>query len=154
MALEADIPGRGRLVLEHLVLDVNGTLTDRGELLQGVAERLAHLRESLEIRLLSADTFGSLARLAAELSVHHERVASGGDKLAVVERLGPHGVAVVGNGANDAAALEAAALGIVVIGPEGAAAAALRACDVACLSITAALDLLGDPRALVATLRQ
>jgi P-type E1-E2 ATPase len=153
VSIAVEIPGRGRLALDHLLLDVNGTLTDRGALLPGVADRLGALRATLEVRLLSADTFGTLEGLAAQLGVAHERVETGADKLAVVERLGPAAVALVGNGANDAAALEAAALGIAVVGPEGAAAAALAACDVVCPSIAVALDLLADSRALVATLR-
>jgi len=61
---------------------------------------------------------------------------------------------MVGNGANDAAALRAAALGIAVIGPEGASAEALVAADVVCTSILQALDLLVDEQALTATLRR
>jgi len=53
--------------------------------------------------------------------------------------------AAVGNGANDAEMLAAAALGIAVIGPEGASTAALMAADLVCGSVTDALDLLADP---------
>ena len=59
----------------------------------------------------------------------------------------------MGNGANDAAMLDAAALGVAVIGPEGAAGAAVRVADVVCGSVLGALDLLHDERALRATLR-
>jgi hypothetical protein len=44
------------LELAFLLLD-DRTLSDRGELLDGVAERLGALRRMLEPRLLSADTF-------------------------------------------------------------------------------------------------
>ena len=47
-------------------------------------------------------------------------------QLRVLNELGRERCAVVGNGANDVAVLEAAALGFVVLGPEGASAAALR----------------------------
>ncbi len=149
-----EIPGRAPLELERLVLDVNGTLTDRGTLLEGVAERLSWLGPKLDVRLVSADTFGSLDALAGELGVRAERISTGEDKLAVVRRLGADGCAAIGNGANDAAMLGEAALGIAVVGPEGAAAAAVAAADVVCGSITAALDLLLDERALTATLRR
>ncbi len=68
--------------------------------------------------------------------------------------LGPERCVAIGNGANDAAMLEAAALGIAVVGPEGAAASAVGNADVVCTSITDALDLLLDERALIATLRR
>jgi len=151
--LVVDIPGRGELRLEHAVLDVNGTITARGDLVAGVPERLAALAGTLEVRLLSADTFGTLETVAADLGARAERVESGADKVRIVEGLGTERCVAIGNGANDAAMLEASALGIAVVGPEGAAAAAVHAADVVCASIVVALDLLLDTRALIATLR-
>jgi soluble P-type ATPase len=153
MTLSIPIPGRAELRLEHLILDVNGTLTNRGDLLDGVEARLARLRGTLEIQLVSADTFGTLGAIADRLTVAAVRAGSGEDKVRVLDDLGRDRCAVIGNGANDALALEAAALGVAVIGPEGASAAALRSADVVCASTADALDLLIDPVALSATLR-
>jgi len=134
-------------------MDVNGTLTNRGQLLDGVEARLGRLRHSLDIRLVSADTFGTLDTIAARMNVSAARVSTGKDKLRLLDELGRGRCAVIGNGSNDALALEAAAVGFAVIGPEGASAAALRSADVVCASATDALDLLLDPKALSATLR-
>jgi P-type E1-E2 ATPase len=153
VTLEVEMPGAGTLRLDHLLLDVNGTLTDRGEPIEGVAERLRELSGPLEVRILSADTFGTLDEVAALLGATATRVHTGEEKAAVVDALGPDRCAAIGNGANDAAMLASAALGIAVIGREGAAATAVRAADVVCTSILDALDLLLDLRALVATLR-
>ena len=153
MTFVVEIPGERSLALEHLLLDVNGTLTNRGELLDGVAERLARLSEILTVHLLSADTFGRLDAVAGELGAEARRVSTGEDKLRVLHELGADRCVAIGNGANDAAMLSAAALGIAVVGPEGAAATAVRAAEVVCRSIRDALDLLDDERALVATLR-
>lgn len=153
MGLELDIPGRGRLALEHLVLDVNGTLTDRESIVDGVAERLHALGELLAITILSADTYGSLEAVAGRLGVAAQRVAAGSEKAEAVVALGAERCAAIGNGRNDAAMLEAAALGIVVIGREGAAGVTVGAADVVCCSIVDALDLLLDVDPLVATLR-
>ena len=154
MGIHVDIPARGELVLEQLVLDLNGTLTNRGELIEGVAERLRAIAAKLELTILSADTFGVLAAVGSELDVHSRHVSTGEEKARCVWELGAERCAAIGNGANDAAMLELAGLGIAVLGPEGAAGAALRAADVVCGSITDAFDLLLDERALVATLRQ
>lgn len=154
MTLSVEIPGRGRLELEHLVLDVNGTLTSRGVLLDGVAERIRAVGARLVVRLLSADTFGTLGDVARELGVEAQAAADGEAKLRVLEALGPERCAVIGNGANDALVLAVAALGIAVIGPEGASLAALQAADLVCGSTVEALDLLLDERALVASLRR
>lgn len=151
--IAVEIPGRGQLELSHLVLDVNGTLTARGELLDGVAERLAGLREALTVHLLSADTFGTLAEVAAALGAEPCSVRTGEEKASFLAELGADRCAAVGNGANDVPMLEAAALAIAVLGPEGAAGASLRVAHVVCCSILDALDLLLDGRSLVATLR-
>lgn len=151
--IQIAIPGRAVLCLEHALLDVNGTLSDRGALLDGVDQRLARLRSSLQIHLVSADTFGTLEQIATRLQARALRAADGKEKLAELQRLGPGRCAVVGNGANDALVLEACALGVAVLGPEGASPRALGAADVVCRSVLDALDLLLDPRALTATLR-
>jgi soluble P-type ATPase len=63
-------------------------------------------------------------------------------------------VVAIGNGANDAAMLSTAALGIAVLGPEGTARESIEAADVVVTSIEIGLDLLLNPRRLVATLRR
>jgi P-type E1-E2 ATPase len=147
------IPNSVVFHLEYLVLDVNGTLTDRGELIDGVAEKLSLLQEALEIHLLSTDTFGSLAQVASLLGVESRAVAEGAEKARFIEELGSNSCVAIGNGANDRDMLREAAIGIAVIGPEGAAATAIAAADVVCGSIADALALLLDDQALAATLR-
>ncbi len=153
MTLTVAIAGRPELQLEHLLLDVNGTLTNRGELTAGVQARVAELRDRLTVHLVSADTFGTLESIADQLRADSIRAGNGADKLRELDRLGRERCAVIGNGANDVLMLEAAVLGIAVIGPEGASFAALGAADVVCRSSADALDLLLEPKALSATLR-
>ncbi len=147
------IPGVGELELAQLVLDLNGTLSDRGELIDGVATRLAGLARDLELHLVTADTLGTADRLARSLPVSVTRISTGQDKAELVGRLGAARTAAIGNGANDAAMLRAAALGIAVVGPEGASGSAVAAADVVCRSIDDALALLEDERSLASTLR-
>jgi len=154
--LELDIPGYGALVLEHLVLDVNGTIAGGGLLLPEVATELEALHGVLHPVAITADTHGTAAALGAALGIEVHVIASGweaGEKLALVQELGPDSVVAIGNGANDALVLKASAVGICVIGPEGASRAALEAADIVVASIGDALRLLSDPRRLLATLR-
>ena len=148
-----DVPGGQRLELEYLVLDLNGTLSDRGSLIAGVEERLGRLSADLELHLVTADTRGTAARLAAELPVSISPITRGSEKAAFVQRLGAGRTAAIGNGRNDEAMLRAAALGIAVVGPEGAATAAMLAADLVTTSVLDALDLLLDPATLASTLR-
>lgn len=147
--------GRGALHIEYVVLDVEGTLTCDGRLLPGVKERIHALRQHAEVHLLSADTYGNQAALDAELGlsaviIRHGSAEKGGYVLA----LGADHTAAVGNGADDAAMLNAAALRIAVIGPEGMASALLGASDVLARDIPEALDLLLYPQRLASTLRR
>jgi P-type E1-E2 ATPase len=154
--LETTIPDFGALRLEHLVLDMNGTLAQRGELLPGVREGLVALAAHVEIHVLTADTFGSARQVLAELPCTVEVLAAADQaeaKRAVVERLGAARTVAIGNGRNDRSMLAAARLGIAVILGEGAATAALQAADIVCTRIDDALALLREPRMLVATLR-
>jgi P-type E1-E2 ATPase len=155
--IEVEIPGQGTLRLAELVLDLNGTIALDGELLPGVAERVAALRGELGIRIASADTFGRLDAIAAALGVQAARLRAGEpeaeQKAAIVGELGAERVVAIGNGANDVAMLAEAALGIAVLGREGLAVAALRAADLVVPSIEDALNLLLRPRRLRASLR-
>jgi P-type E1-E2 ATPase len=148
-----EVPGSDSLRLQDLVLDLNGTLSDRGELISGAAERVARLSADLHIHLLTADTLGTAAAVGRELGLSVTRIETGDDKVAFVARLGAESTAAIGNGRNDVAMLRAARLGIAIIGPEGAASSALLAATVVCRSVIDALDLLLDDRLLVATLR-
>jgi P-type E1-E2 ATPase len=154
--LKIDIPSRGMLPLEHLVLDVNGTIALDGQLVPGVQKRLERLRPALEIWLASADTQGTLAILAANLKVTAISLQPGNEatqKAALVDELGAERVVAIGNGANDAMMLRQAALSIAVLGGEGLATPCLTAADVIAPGMVTALDLLLYPRRLIATLR-
>ena len=150
------MPGRGRLCLEFLVLDLNGTLTLDGVLIAGVAERLERLSEQLCVYLLTADTRGTAAKMTGDLMVTLHCICPSAEserKRVFVTDLGATEVVAIGNGANDGGMLEVATLGIAVLGPEGLATSALSAADVLAIGITEALDLLLVPDRLIATLR-
>lgn len=155
--IELNIPGRGNLRLSHLVLDVNGTLAKDGRLLDKVAKPLAALRDRLSIHLLTADTYGRQETIDQMLGLRATRIQRGDEgeqKALYVRGLGADGVVAIGQGANDAAMLKAAAIGIAVLGDEGLAVEALLSADVAAANIYDALSLLEYPTRLVATLRR
>jgi soluble P-type ATPase len=154
--LELDIPGFKNLRLAHLILDYNGTLACDGRPLEGVRERLAKLATSLDILILTADTFGTVQSQVAGWPCQVKVIPRGQEaeaKLACVWDLGADQTMAVGNGRNDRLMLKEAALGIIVVQTEGAAVAALSAADLAVPGILEALDLLLLPGRLKATLR-
>jgi P-type E1-E2 ATPase len=155
--IEISIPGRGTLKLEHLVSDVNGTLTIDGQLPDGLARTLGSLRDRLQVHLLTADTFGRQHLIDKQLGLNAVRVRPGGEgeqKAQFVEHLGAAGVVAIGQGANDAAMLKASALGICILSNEGAATETLLSADLIAPDIFSALDLLEKPLRIVASLRR
>lgn len=154
--LSIEIPGRGAMTLEHLVLDVNGTIAAGGSLLPGVADALAALGGVLDVVAVTADTHKTASTLDAEAGITVRVIAPGGEgeqKRALLRELGAERTVAIGNGANDALMLAEAAVGIAVIGAEGAALDAIQAADVVVTDVLDAFALLADARRLVATLR-
>lgn len=154
--IEITIPGSGKIQLEHLVLDYNGTLARDGDLLEGVAERIIALAQVFTVHVVTADTFGKVQAAMAGLPCTVRilpQTDQGHAKMAYVWQLNRSRVAAIGNGRNDRLMLQAARLGIMILGPEGASVDTLHAADVAVPSIHAAFDLLQHPLRLVATLR-
>jgi soluble P-type ATPase len=154
--ISVDIPGRGMLQLKYIVLDYNGTMAQDGVLLPGVEERLNQLSESLEVHILTADTFGKCRGeckgIKGTVQILSQPIGAG-EKEAFVQRLGAEHTVAVGNGANDRLMLAKAALGIVILGSEGTSIQALQNADVAVKDINDGLELLLQPKRLVATLR-
>jgi len=151
------IPGRGEIHLKHLVTDVNGTLAQDGEIINGVLERINQLRPHLEIHMLTADTHGKQKYIDAALGLKAIRVSPGGEaeqKAEFVRSLGAENVVALGQGANDALMLKEAAIGICVLSGEGTATEALLSADLITADVLAALDLLLHPIRIVASLRR
>jgi len=155
--IELTIPGHGPLRLQHLVTDVNGTLAVDGVLIDGLTKRITSLRDRLEIHMLTADTHGRQAAIDKQLNLKATRVIPGNEaaqKAEFIRELGAETVVAIGQGANDAEMLKAAALGICVMSQEGVAVEALASADILVPDIIAALDLLDKPVRIVASLRK
>ena len=155
--IELNIPGRGWLQLEHLVCDVNGTLALDGQLLDGMVRALTNLRDRLNLHLLTANTHNRQDIIDQQLNLRAERIKPDQErrqKAEYIEKLGAERVVAIGQGANDAEMLQAAALGICVLSPEGTAVETLLAADLVVANIFDALNLLEKPLRIVASLRR
>ncbi len=151
------IPGLGEMVLKHIVLDFNGTMATGGVVTPGVEERLNSLSAVLDVHILTADTFGTVREACRSIN-GAVTVLPGGtgapEKEKFVRRLGERNVVAVGNGMNDRLMLRTAALGILVLGGEGACGQAVLCADIVVRDILDGLDLLLNPKRIVATLRR
>lgn len=127
-----------------------------GRLIDGVGPLLETLPSDLILHVLTADTFGT-ARAQIEgvnrPGLIFRQKGTPAEKLAYVHSLDATRVAAIGNGRNDGAMLEAAALGVATINAEGASVETLLKADIVCASISDALNLFLEPRRITATLR-
>ena len=154
--IEINIPGFGKLLLNHVVFDYNGTLSVNGKMIAGVGERLIQLAEKVTVHVLTADTFGVAASQLTGIPCNlHILKGSNEDKQkeSFVQNLGADTLAAFGNGNNDQKMLQAAQLSIAVIEGEGCASAAIQSADIVVTSILNGLDLLLNPIRCKATLR-
>jgi len=154
--MKIDLPGERSVQIEHLVLDYNGTLAVDGRLIPGVRELLRSLSSRVKISVLTADTFGTAAEDLREINCILVVLPKGKQdilKLNHVKKLGTDRTVCIGNGRNDLLMLREAVLGIAVLQEEGASVQTVLNADVASNSITDALQLLTEPKRLVATLR-
>jgi len=156
MMIKLNVPGVGTIHLEHVVLDVNGTLAVDGKLLPGIPGLLQELKQHLKIHLLTADTHGKQSQMDQQLNLEAVRIQPGAEKeqkADYIHRLGSKKCAAVGQGANDALMLEAARIGICVISKEGTARDTLLKADLVLPDIESALEILQNPTRLKASLR-
>lgn len=155
--LKLTIPGTGTIAIKHLVFDVNGTLAVDGEISDQVVKKVQQLRTQLQVHLLTADTHGKQKLIDKKLGFEAIRVQPGSEseqKAKYIAALGPGSVAAFGNGANDVLMLKNAGLGIAIIGPEGANRDAIAAADIVTTNIEDALQLLLNPKRIIAVLRK
>ena len=154
--IKISIPGFDDLELRYLVSDYNGTLAVDGKLLPGVGQLLTELSEQLEIHVITADTFGlavsQLAQLPVKLKITPLESQSKA-KLAFIKELGVENVIAFGNGRNDLLMLKAADVGIALLQTEGGSTETLASADVISKDILDALNLLKNPKRLIASLR-
>lgn len=153
--IEISIPGRDKICLVNLLLDYNGTLAVDGKLIPAVKTLLNQLGERLNIYIVTADTYGIAAAECVGLAVSLQTFPKenvGVEKKRILLAL-TGGCVAIGNGCNDVAMLEEAIFGIAVIGAEGAYGKLLGYADIVTNSIEDALNLLLNPKRIVATLR-
>ena len=151
-----DVPGYKVFKLKHLVLDYNGTIACDGQLISGVKEKLEILEESIQVHIITADTFQTVSSFLQGISCQFQIISSNEQdirKLEYIRHLGTEFTVCIGNGRNDSLMLKEAVLGIAVILKEGAAVETLLSADVVCTDILSAFELLLNPLRLTATLR-
>jgi len=137
----------------NVFMDYNGTLARGGELLHGIKAKLRLLSSHVNLFVLTADTFGTARKELADLAIKVLIVSNGAEKAELIRTLGKGSAIAIGNGKNDVEMFQEAQLSIGIMGPEGIAPKLIVVSNIVVPSIAHALDLLLEPRGIVATLR-
>jgi soluble P-type ATPase len=149
-----DVPGSGSVELKTIILDLNGTLSVGGTIVDGVKERLARLKAAgFNTILFTGNTRGDADSIASDLGIEWKLAKSAEDKKKHALALDPDTCASIGNGLIDLQLMKVVKLRIATLQAEGIHVQTLLNCDVVIPTINDALDLLIDPQRLIATLR-
>ena len=153
--IKVEISGRETLMIDHVVLDYNGTVAVDGILLEELKPRLQALLKEVTVTVLTADTYGTVRAQCEPLGLKVEtfpREGAAKCKAEIVKNLSG-GKACFGNGFNDCEMFDLADLSVAIMEGEGVCAALLSHAHVLVRSAAEALDLLLKPDRLRATLR-
>ncbi|MBA3024910.1 MAG: haloacid dehalogenase [Sulfurimonas sp.] len=152
-----EIPNFKNLEILNIVCDYNGTIAKDGIVLDGIQKLFTELSKSYKVFVITADTFGSvqtqLKGFGAEIKIlsssEHTK-----EKADFIYELGAKNTIAIGNGNNDALMMQNAVIGIAILGDEGCAKETLFNADVICKNSIEALELILQPKRLIATLRR
>lgn len=153
--MKYDIPGQGELVINSIILDLNGTLSVAGKIPDGVSERLKALSEAgFKLVFFTGNTRNDADDIAKELGIDWKLAKDADDKRSLALEMNPGTCASIGNGLIDLELMKAVRLRIVTLQAEGVHVQTLLNSDIAVPSICDALDLFLDSQRLIATLRK
>jgi soluble P-type ATPase len=156
--IEVILPDGRNLSFKHAVFDYNGTLAEDGIISSLVCDLLRELAVKIHVTVITADTFGTvreqLKNVAGVEVIVLSKQADGTEKAQYVQGLGADNTVVIGNGVNDQPMFFIAGLKIALLGPEGVSSGILAAADIVVKSPEDAIQLLLNPKRLIATLRR
>jgi soluble P-type ATPase len=153
--MKYDISGVGIIEINTIVLDLNGTLSVMGEIVDGVVERIAALKKiGINVILFTGDQRGNAADFCTALGIEFRKASNSAEKEKLFLELDYNTTAAIGNARIDIGKFKHAALSIATLQAEGIHAGILPYVDIIVPCITNALDLFIDPDALKATMRK
>jgi len=141
-------PGMESLDIHFVLIDFEGTLAMDGRVHPKAKDKVNLLSKRATITILTKSNREKVEETLKKMKVEILYVTeedSSQQKLNVLQRLGPHQTAVIGNGLDDVRIMEQAGLGLCVIGKEGSSAEAVVKADLVVTNVLDALDFLLKP---------
>jgi soluble P-type ATPase len=146
--------GAGDFELNTIILDLNGTLAVKGEIVKGVKERIAKLKElGFLIVLFSGDQRGTARKQAQELGIEYKQTNTTEEKEEAAQLYSRENTVAIGNARIDIGTFKNAKIRIATLQSEGIHAGIIPYVDIIVPAILDAFDLLIDPNTFNATMR-
>ena len=147
--------GMENLEIQFVLIDFEGTLAMDGRVHPKAKDKVNLLSKRATIYILTKRDRGKVEETLRKMKVEILYVTEGDSsqqKLNLLQRLGSHQTAVIGNGLDDVQIMEQAGLGMCVIGKEGSSAEAMAKADLVVTDVLDGLDFLLKPLRQRATL--
>ena len=155
MYMKYEVPHGIAYEIETIVLDLNGTLSVHGKILEGVKQRISKLNElGFKIILFTGNQRGTADQLCDELGIEFKVTQTGKQKEEEMLKLDINKCAAIGNARIDIGTFKHAKLSILTLQAEGIHTKTLNHADIVVPSIIDALDLFLNKDSLCATLRE
>lgn len=155
MSLKYNVPGVGVIEIDTLVVDSNGTLTVRGEMVNGVIERIHRIQSmGVEVVMISSDQRGNARDLALNCGITYYEAANSREKEDILLSLGSHNVAAIGNARIDIGLFVQSIVSVATLQGEGIHKDIIDHVDVIMPSILDALDFFLDKDTFIATMKR
>ena len=147
-------PNNTELQIENIVLDLNGTLANKGVVLETTKALLKHLKQlGYRLILISGDIRGNAKKTAEELGLDLFLGKNSEEKAQQMQQFDKHKTAAIGNARIDIGTFQNAEISIATVQSEGIHTEILKHVDILIPSIDEALKLFIDTKSLEATLR-
>ena len=145
---------QGKIEINTVIFDLNGTLSEYGEIKKEIRQWIEKLKETgFSLILLTSDQRGNAKRIAKELQIDYHIVKTSEGKRKFVQQLNKPFFAI-GNARNDIPMFQEATIAIATLQSEGIHSVILEFVDILVTSITDAFRLISDENGLVSTMKK
>ena len=152
--MKYNISGIGEYNLNTIVMDLNGTISIRGNIIDGVKLKLNKLsKKEFRLILVSSDQRGNAENIAKQLGVEFRIAKTLEEKQSFMQSLNSETVVAIGNSRVDIGLFSKAKLSIATLQAEGIHPEIIKHVDIIVPSIIDAFNLLLDEDTLCSTMK-
>ncbi|MCZ4695317.1 hypothetical protein DWB61_10815 [Ancylomarina euxinus] len=155
MSMIYDVSGVGVIEIDTLIVDSNGTISIKGEIVPGVIEKIHQLQShGVNVVMVSADQRGTANHLARVSGMTYYEASNAREKEDILLSLGSKNIASIGNARTDIGLFVQSKVSIATLQAEGIHKDIIDHVDVIMPSIIDALDFFLDSDTFIATMKR